>query len=133
MRGTYKSVFITHAILGIGYLLWVVVLMVLNRYEMHELNAFFIMQIVFAMSLWLLIEKRLFLPAYYVAIFLTATTTYHFYIYGMRQLSDANSTVGQLLQFTFYISVPLFFVFIYFHLAYYPRKVLQTAKKLKLP
>lgn len=94
-------------------------------------------------SHWFLINKRLFVPAYYTALLGTALLSYQFIenhytslhspelFYSCNQRGLIQHIVEFLGWFFLFFS-PIGVVFLYFILADYPKKIIKTAKKLKL-
>jgi len=132
MRSTYKSVFFLHALIGATYLFWTAFNVVFGFKGIVRVDQCFLAQIALAILLWPVIEKRLFVPAYYVACILTAITTYNFFVYGARQLGGFGSSGSQFLQYGLCMASIVFFIYMYMYLAFYPKYVMKTAKKLKL-
>ena len=132
MKSDYKVWMLIHCGVLAFYLASVILFTVMGYENKYPINIYLLVQAFLSITLWLLIQKRLFIPAYYLACIIVILSTYNFFTYMTQEHSFLPSYINEAFKYFAYVAVIFYIMFIYVFLAYYPNKVMKTARKLKL-
>ena len=132
MKSDYKFWMLIHCAVLAFYLASEILFTALGFENKYPFNIFLLVQAFLSIALWVLINTRLFVPAYYLACIIVILSTYNFYSYTTQDFSFMPTYINQGFKYLAYIGVIFYIIFIYVFLAYYPNKVMKTARKLKL-
>ena len=132
MENTYKKWMLVHVIGLVIYLGWELFMILINFESNYPFSVYLLLQAFLSVTLWLLINKRLFIPAYYFACIIVILATYNLYTYSSQNNSLFSSEVNEIIKYLMYVATAFFALFLYVFLASYPNRVMKTARKLKL-
>lgn len=132
MKTYYKEWMIAHLVLLAVYIIWLVVLVCMGRYDDYSISLILVAQALSSIGLWLLIKTRRFLMAYYFSFIVLMLAAFNFYTMGMKDYSFMPSLMNNIYQYLVYVGTALLVLFLYMLLSDYPRRVLKTAKKMNL-
>lgn len=133
MKTTYKHWMLGHVAVLIVNICWLVILLVIGHESKHPFNIYLTLQAILSIILWALISKRLFLPAFYLACAVVAAATFNFHqAVNNLDFSHISVALNEIYHYVVYFCVAIFCFTLYVILAYYPYKVMKTAKKIGL-
>ena len=133
MKTIYKHWMWGHVIVLAIYLSWYAILLFIGHESKYPLDIYLVLQAILSIVLWELISKRLFIPAFYLACSVVMAATYNIYTISINQnISLISTTANEIYHCILYFCIALFSFFLYGILAYYPYRVMKTAKKLRL-
>jgi len=132
MKSDYKVWMLIHCGVLAFYLASEILFSAFDYENKYPFNSYLLVQAFLSIILWFLIRKRLFVPAYYLACIIVILSTYNFYTYMTQEYSFLPSYINAAFKYLAYITVIFYTIFIYVFLAYYPNKVMKTARKLRL-
>ncbi len=122
-----------HVIVLAINLCWYAILLFIGHESKYPFNIYLVLQAILSIVLWVLISKRLFIPAFYLACSVVMVATYNMYAIAINQnISHISTTANEIYHYILYFAIAFFSIFLYGILAYYPYRVMKTAKKLGL-
>ncbi len=133
MESTYKYWMFVNVVGLAIYISWGGILFVIDYESKYSFNTYFVLQAILSIALWALISKRLFIPAFYFACAVVVVATLNLYEAVVNQnISHISAAANDIYHYISYFGIVVFCITIYFILAYYPYKVMKTAKKMGL-
>jgi hypothetical protein len=133
MKATYKYWMWINLVCLAIVISWDVILLAIDHESKFPFDIYFTIQAMLSIALWVLISKRLFIPAFYFACAVVVVTTFNLYkVVVAQNISHLSTTVNDIYHYGAYFGIAIFCLTLFGILAYYPYRVMKTAKKLGL-